>query len=444
MEKDSRKNQKIHKNVGLFKSTIERKTRIKIREKENRLGRSLTREEKAKLRHKVTHDFQTQLAVRIGAVSLIGLTFFSAGKMLNEGSGRIEGVSQENDNSVTIQANNFREGLKVVGLGDEGILIVQDENGQDVQITNENVKSIKEQNDLMAQREAERNKIKEDMQELISMPEASSFKDVFENWIANMNNGEASKEASKKVIEAIENCNCDGRAKELIECLREKKDYLVKKSQWIVGGDGWAYDIGYGGLDHVLASGEDINVLVFDTEIYSNTGGQASKSTPVAAMAKFAAAGKRSKKKDLGMMAMSYGNVYVAQVGMGADKNQVLKAIREAEEYDGPSLIIAYAPCISHGLKEGMGRSTANQAQAVACGYWHLYRYNPVLKEQGKNPFTLDSKEPTESFRDFLMGQVRYSAISKQFPDVAEELFNLAEEYSKERYENYKRLANQG
>ena len=289
-----------------------------------------------------------------------------------------------------------------------------------------------------------RNKIKEDMQELISMPEASSFKDVFENWIANMNNGEASKEASKKVIEAIENCNCDGRAKELIECLREKKDYLVKKSQWIVGGDGWAYDIGYGGLDHVLASGEDINVLVFDTEIYSNTGGQASKSTPVAAMAKFAAAGKRSKKKDLGRMAMSYGNVYVAQVGMGADKNQVLKAIREAEEYDGPSLIIAYAPCISHGLKEGMGRSTANQAQAVACGYWHLYRYNPVLKEQGKNPFTLDSKEPTESFRDFLMGQVRYSAISKQFPDVAEELFNLAEEYSKERYENYKRLANQG
>lgn len=163
MEKDSRKNQKIHKNVGLFKSTIERKTRIKIREKENRLGRSLTREEKAKLRHKVTHDFQTQLAVRIGAVSLIGLTFFSAGKMLNEGSGRIEGVSQENDNSVTIQANNFREGLKVVGLGDEGILIVQDENGQDVQITNENVKSIKEQNDLMAQREAQRNKIKEDI-----------------------------------------------------------------------------------------------------------------------------------------------------------------------------------------------------------------------------------------------------------------------------------------
>lgn len=179
MEKDSRKNQKIHKNVGLFKSTIERKTRIKIREKENRLGRSLTREEKAKLRHKVTHDFQTQLAVRIGALSLIGLTFFSAGKMLNEGSGIIEGVSQENDNSVTIQANNFREGLKVVGLGDEGILIVQDENGQDVQITNENVKSIKEQNDLMAQREAERNKIKEDIKSIGSEKDTLEYMKKF-------------------------------------------------------------------------------------------------------------------------------------------------------------------------------------------------------------------------------------------------------------------------
>lgn len=179
MEKDSRKNQKIHKNVGIFKSTIERKTRIKIREKENRLGRSLTREEKAKLRHKVTHDFQTQLAVRIGAVSLIGLTFFSAGKMLNEGSGRIEGVSQENDNSVTIQANNFREGLKVVGLGDEGILIIQDENGQDVQITNENVKSIKEQNDLMAQKEAERNKIKEDIKSIGSEKDTLEYMKKF-------------------------------------------------------------------------------------------------------------------------------------------------------------------------------------------------------------------------------------------------------------------------
>lgn len=189
MEKDSRKNQKIHKNVGLFKSTIERKTRIKIREKENRLGRALTREEKAKLRHKVTHDFQTQLAVRIGAVSLIGLTFFSAGKMLNEGSGRIEGVSQENDNSVTIQANNFREGLKVVGLDDEGILIVQDENGQDVQITNENVKSIKEQNDLMAQREAERNKIKEDIKSIGSEKDTLEYMKKFYKEQYAKNNG---------------------------------------------------------------------------------------------------------------------------------------------------------------------------------------------------------------------------------------------------------------
>jgi hypothetical protein len=189
MEKDSRKNQKIHKNVGLFKSTIERKTRIKIREKENRLGRSLTREEKAKLRHKVTHDFQTQLAVRIGAVSLIGLTFFSAGKMLNEGSGRIEGVSQENDNSVTIQANNFREGLKVVGLGDEGILIVQDENGQDVQITNENVKSIKEQNDLMAQREAQRQQIRDDVKNIHSENDALEYMKKLYREQYKINNG---------------------------------------------------------------------------------------------------------------------------------------------------------------------------------------------------------------------------------------------------------------
>ena len=291
-----------------------------------------------------------------------------------------------------------------------------------------------------------RNKIAETMQTLLTMDICESAKEAFNAWLEVREDGEASKAASEKVLEVLAGtCSCaDEEVKSLLAEIESRKDYLVKRSQWILGGDGWAYDIGYGGLDHVLASGENVNVLVFDTEIYSNTGGQASKSTPVAAMAKFAAAGKRSKKKDLGMMAMSYGNVYVAQVGMGADKNQVLKAIREAEEYDGPSLIIAYAPCISHGLKEGMGRSTANQAQAVACGYWHLYRYNPVLKEQGKNPFTLDSKEPTESFRDFLMGQVRYSAISKQFPDVAEELFNLAEEYSKERYENYKRLANQG
>ena len=288
-----------------------------------------------------------------------------------------------------------------------------------------------------------RAKLLDIVNELVAIKDCTDYKDVFENWIANMNDGEASKQTSKKVLEIIESKSFSGRAKELVEEIKSRKDYLVKRSQWIVGGDGWAYDIGYGGLDHVLASGEDVNILVFDTEIYSNTGGQASKSTPVAAMAKFAASGKRSKKKDLGMMAITYGNVYVSQVAMGADKNQVLKAIIEAENYDGPSLIIAYSPCISHGLKEGMGRSVANEAQAVACGYWHLYRHNPQLKTEGKNPFVLDSKDPTASFRDFIMGQVRYAAVAKQFPDVAEELFSMTEENAKERYESYKRLAGQ-
>ena len=288
-----------------------------------------------------------------------------------------------------------------------------------------------------------RNKIAETMQTLLTMDICESAKEAFNAWLEAREDGEASKAASEKVLEELAGtCSCaDKEVKSLLAEIESRKDYLVKRSQWILGGDGWAYDIGYGGLDHVLASGENVNVLVFDTEIYSNTGGQASKSTPVAAMAKFAAAGKRSKKKDLGMMAMSYGNVYVAQVGMGADKNQLMKAIIEAEKHDGPSLIIAYSPCISHGIKEGMGRAQANIEKAVKAGYWHLYRYNPQLKAEGKNPFTLDSKEPTESFREFLMGQVRYAAIAKQYPDVAEELFNMAEENAKERYNNYKRLA---
>ena len=288
-----------------------------------------------------------------------------------------------------------------------------------------------------------RNKIAETMQTLLTMDICESAKEAFNAWLEAREDGEASKAASEKVLEVLaETCSCaDEEVKSLLSEIESRKDYLVKRSQWILGGDGWAYDIGYGGLDHVLASGENVNVLVFDTEIYSNTGGQASKSTPVAAMAKFAAAGKRSKKKDLGMMAMSYGNVYVAQVGMGADKNQLMKAIIEAEKHDGPSLIIAYSPCISHGIKEGMGRAQANIEKAVKAGYWHLYRYNPQLKAEGKNPFTLDSKEPTESFREFLMGQVRYAAIAKQYPDVAEELFNMAEDNAKESYNNYKRLA---
>lgn len=218
------------------------------------------------------------------------------------------------------------------------------------------------------------------------------------------------------------------------------KDYLVKKSVWCVGGDGWAYDIGFGGLDHVISTGEDINILVFDTEVYSNTGGQSSKATPTAAIAKFAAAGKRTGKKDLGMMAMSYGYVYVAQVGMGADKNQFMKAIVEAESYNGPSLIICYAPCVNHGLRKGMGKSQENIKDAVECGYWNLYRFNPDLAEQGKNPLTLDSKPPTGNFRDFIMDQVRYSSLAKEFLDLAEKLFSQTEKEAKRRYLKYKRL----
>ncbi|KKY00996.1 pyruvate-flavodoxin oxidoreductase [Paraclostridium benzoelyticum] len=290
-----------------------------------------------------------------------------------------------------------------------------------------------------------RAKLVETMEQLISMDICDEARTAFTNWLENREDSEASAKAAEEVLAVLANAHNieNAEIKALVAEIESRKDYLAKRSQWILGGDGWAYDIGYGGLDHVLASGENVNVLVFDTEIYSNTGGQASKSTPVAAMAKFAAAGKRSKKKDLGMMAMSYGNVYVAQVGMGADKNQLIKAVVEAEKYDGPSLIIAYSPCISHGLKEGMGRAQANIEQAVKCGYWHLYRFNPTLKAEGKNPFTLDSKEPTESFRDFLMKQVRYSAIAKQFPDVADELFEMAEENAKDRYEGYKRLAEQ-
>ncbi|WP_195939897.1 pyruvate:ferredoxin (flavodoxin) oxidoreductase [Romboutsia sp. 1001713B170131_170501_G6] len=290
-----------------------------------------------------------------------------------------------------------------------------------------------------------RNKIAENMETLLTMDICDAAREAFTAWLDAKEDGEASKVASQKVLDVLANAHNieNAEIKALVNEIEERKDYLVKRSQWILGGDGWAYDIGYGGLDHVLASGENVNVLVFDTEIYSNTGGQASKSTPISAMAKFAAAGKRSKKKDLGMMAMSYGNVYVAQVGMGADKNQLMKAVIEAEAYDGPSLIIAYSPCISHGIKEGMGRAQANIEKAVKAGYWHLYRFNPTLKAQGKNPFTLDSKEPTESFREFLMGQVRYAAIAKQFPDVADELFTMAEENANERYNNYKRLAEQ-
>lgn len=289
-----------------------------------------------------------------------------------------------------------------------------------------------------------RAKLKECMEALVKMDIMPEAREIFNEWLEHFEDGEATRVVSKKVESILEKLtDLTGEAAEYVKAINERKDYLVKRSIWICGGDGWAYDIGYGGLDQVMASGEDINVLVYDTEIYSNTGGQSSKSTPAAAIAKFAASGKKTRKKDLGRMMMTYGNVYVAQVSMGADKNQVIKAILEAESYKGPSIIIAYAPCINHGIKEGMGRSTANQDQAVKCGYWHLYRYNPRLLEEGKNPFILDSKEPKASFRDFIMGQVRYSALAKQFPQEAEELFTLTERFAKERYEDYKRIAAQ-
>ena len=215
---------------------------------------------------------------------------------------------------------------------------------------------------------------------------------------------------------------------------------MVTKSQWIIGGDGWAYDIGFGGLDQVLASGEDVNILVLDTEVYSNTGGQSSKATPAAAIAKFAASGKRTRKKDLGMMAISYGYIYVAQIALGADMNQALKAISEAESYPGPSLIICYCPCINHGLRKGMGNTINEEKSAVECGYWCTWRYNPTLLEKGKNPFHLDSREPKGNFHDFLLGEVRYSSLLKLFPEQAEALFQKTENDARARRQSYVRL----
>ncbi|WP_347146400.1 pyruvate:ferredoxin (flavodoxin) oxidoreductase [Parabacteroides goldsteinii] len=266
-------------------------------------------------------------------------------------------------------------------------------------------------------------------------------KELYTEWIANQNDADKTKELAEKIIPMVEanKDKCPNCA-----TIAELSHFLVKRSQWIIGGDGASYDIGYGGLDHVIASGKNVNILVLDTEVYSNTGGQSSKATPVGAIAKFAAAGKRVRKKDLGLMATTYGYVYVAQIAMGADQAQTLKAIREAEAYDGPSLIIAYAPCINHGLKKGMGKSQQEEADAVACGYWHLWRYNPALEEEGKNPFTLDSKEPDWSkFQDFLKGEVRFASLTKQFPAEAAQLFQAAEDNAKWRLNNYKRLAKQ-
>jgi pyruvate-ferredoxin/flavodoxin oxidoreductase len=284
-----------------------------------------------------------------------------------------------------------------------------------------------------------RNKIAALMEEALTQNLPAELKDAFQKWLTGKDDGSASKEAAAIIRPLLTKYADLAVVKEIVA----KKDFLVKPSNWILGGDGWAYDIGYGGLDHVLASGEDINVLVFDTEVYSNTGGQSSKSTPTGAVAKFAAAGKRIKKKDLGMIAATYGYVYVAQVAMGANQNQLVKAFAEAEAYKGPSLIIAYAPCINHGIKAGMKYTQLEEKKAVESGYWQLYRYNPQLKEENKNPFVLDSKEPTKDFQDFILGEVRYASLLKTFPEAADKLFAQAEKEAKERLETYKRLASQ-
>ena len=267
----------------------------------------------------------------------------------------------------------------------------------------------------------------------------ADFKATAQEWLEGKDDADASKAAAGKLVPMIE----AGKAAGCPACakLSELAHYLVKRSQWIIGGDGASYDIGYGGLDHVIASGEDVNILVLDTEVYSNTGGQSSKATPLGAIAKFAASGKRVRKKDLGMIATTYGYVYVAQIAMGADQAQCLKAIREAEAYPGPSIIIAYAPCINHGLKKGMGKSQAEEEAAVKCGYWHLWRFNPSLEAEGKNPFSLDSKEPNwDAFQDYLKGEVRFASVMKQYPAEAADLFNACEDMAKKRYQSYVRM----
>lgn len=282
-----------------------------------------------------------------------------------------------------------------------------------------------------------RTRIANNVRKALESDMSEETKAVLQDWLDNMNVGEGTRERANKLEKVLQNENS-----EIAKKILNDKEFFVKRSQWIFGGDGWAYDIGYGGLDHVLASGENVNVLVFDTEVYSNTGGQSSKSTPTAAVAKFAASGKRTKKKDLGAIAMTYGYIYVAQVAMGADKNQTIKAITEAESYDGPSLVIAYAPCIAHGIKIGMSNSQEEERRAVDCGYWTLYRYNPELLGK-KNPFSLDSKEPKANFRDFLMGEVRYASLAQTFPETAEKLFKKTEEDALERYNKYKKFASE-
>lgn len=285
----------------------------------------------------------------------------------------------------------------------------------------------------------QREKLAQLMKEALNSTLSAPVKDAFEQWLAGIDDAEASKAATSKILEAMK--TIDYEKDPILKEIMENKDHLVKKSHWMIGGDGWAYDIGFSGLDQVLSTGDDVNIFVMDTEVYSNTGGQSSKATPTAAVAKFAAAGKKIRKKDLGLMAMSYGYVYVTQISMGANMNHTIKAIAEAEAYKGPSLIIAYAPCVNHGIKTGMGTSIAQEKKAVESGYWHLYRYNPMLKEEGKNPFVLDSKEPTKSFKEFILSEIRYTSLATVFPEIADQMYDVAEKHARERYDTYRRLA---
>lgn len=285
---------------------------------------------------------------------------------------------------------------------------------------------------------AVREQIASDAMDALAAPLSEGLQQSLRQWLESKDRGEGTRERGEQLSTLLAAEKGDDP---LLNRMYQNRDYFAKRSQWIFGGDGWAYDIGFGGLDHVLASGEDVNILVFDTEVYSNTGGQSSKSTPVAAIAKFAAEGKRTRKKDLGMMAVSYGNVYVAQIAMGADKAQTLRAIAEAEAWPGPSLVIAYAACINHGLKAGMGCSMREAKRAVDAGYWHLWRYNPQLAAKGKNPFILDSDEPEENFRDFLMGEVRYASLGRAAPELADQLFEQTEQDARQRFAQYQRMA---
>lgn len=287
-----------------------------------------------------------------------------------------------------------------------------------------------------------RARLADNVKNIAELTDKEDIKEACQKYLDTLNDSAASRAASDALIEKLESiADCECEAGKLAKATLVDKDELAKKSMWMFGGDGWAYDIGFGGLDHVIASGENVNILIFDTEVYSNTGGQASKATPVGSVAQFAATGKAQKKKDLAAIAMSYGYVYVAQVAMGANYNQCIKAFVEAESYNGPSVIICYAPCINHGIKGGMGIAQLEEKKAVEAGYWHTFRYDPRLAEQGKNPFQLDSKAPTASYRDFIMGEVRYNSLTRSFPERAETLFAKAEKFAEEKYDHLERLS---